>query len=166
MRPERPLRRTARPRLRAGGGGSTLKALTAFGIVVTGTVAALAIYTFGRPEGQNHAKQPMTTTPAARTVLRLDSRRARFGPTYARVTEKEALQRARELVISSEYRDDEPLFYRNTGDAAVIQRSTIGGHKAWRVRFEDGQVPKLSCVAVRGGAGGVVAATQVACARK
>jgi hypothetical protein len=31
---------------------------------------------------------------------------------------------------------------------AITQRARVGGPKAWLVRFEDNQVPKLSCVAV------------------
>jgi hypothetical protein len=77
-----------------------------------------------------------------------------------------AAKGARQVVISSEYSGDEPLFYRNTGDAAITQRAMIGAHKAWLVRFEDNQVPKMACVAVRRRASGVIAANQVRCRRK
>jgi hypothetical protein len=146
-----------------------LKGLAALAIVVAGAVAGFAIYTFGWREGQSHnksEKQAATTTTASSTVFRVDSRPSRFGPTYAGITEGEALRRARQVVISSEYGGDEPLFYRNTGDAAITQRSAIGGQKAWLVRFEDGQVPRMSCVAVRRRASGVIAANEVGCARE
>jgi len=137
-----------------------LKGLAALAIVVAGAVAGFAIYTFGSREDKS-PKQVDTTT-----VFRVDSRRTGFGPTYADIRQGAALQRARQVVISSEYGGDEPLFYRNTGDAAITQRSTMGGHKAWLVRFEDGQVPKMSCVAVRHRASGEIAANQVRCRRK
>lgn len=146
-----------------------MKGLAALAIVVAGAVASFAIYTFGWREGQSQnksAKQAATTTTASRTVFRVDDRPTRFGPTYAGITQGEALQRARQVVVSSEYGGDEPLFYRNTGDAAITRRSTIGGYKTWLVRFEDGQVPKMSCVAVRRRASGVIAANQMRCRRK
>jgi hypothetical protein len=134
-----------------------LKGLSALTIVVAGAVAGFAIYTFGWREGQS----PKAGTTTA-TVFRVGSRPTRLGPTYAGITEGEALRRARRVVISSEYGGDEPLFYRNTGDAAITERSMIGDQKAWLVRFEDSQVPRMSCVAVRR-ASGVIAANEVGC---
>lgn len=145
-----------------------MKGLAALAIVVAGAVAGFAIYTFGWQEGQSQksATQTATTTTASSTVFRISSQPTRSGPTYAGITQGEALRRARQVVISSEYGGDEPLFYRNTGDAAITQRSRIGGHIAWLVRLEDNQVPKMSCVAVRRRASGVIAAYQVRCRRK
>jgi hypothetical protein len=100
------------------------------------------------------------------TVFRVSSRPKRSGPTYAGIRQGEALQRARHVVISSEYGGDEPLFYRNTGDAAITRKTRIGGRFAWLVRFEDNQVPKVSCVAVTRRASGLLAANEVRCGRK
>jgi hypothetical protein len=141
-----------------------LKGLATLAIVVAVAVAGFAIYTFGW-NGPTSPKQGATTTPSS-TVLRVDSFQTRFGPTYASIRQGAALQRARQVVISSEYGGDEPLFYRNTGDAAITQRARMGGHKAWLVRFEDNQVPKMSCVTVRRRTSGVVAAHQVRCRQK
>jgi hypothetical protein len=142
-----------------------LKGLAALAIVVAVAVAGFAIYTFGW-NGPTNPKQGATPTTPSSTVLRVDSLQTRFGPTYASIRQGAALQRARQVVISSEYGGDEPLFYRNTGDAAITQRARMGGHKAWLVRFEDNQVPKMSCVAVRRSASGVIAANQVRCSRQ
>jgi hypothetical protein len=142
-----------------------LKGLGAPAIVVAVAVAGFAIYTFDW-NGPTSPKQGATTTTPSSTVLRVDSAQTRFGPTYASIRQGAALQRARQVVVSSEYGGDEPLFYRNTGAAAITQRARMGGHKAWLVRFEDNQVPKVSCVAVRRSASGVVAANQVRCRQK
>ncbi len=128
-------------------------------------MAGFAIYTFGWNHPTNPKQGATTTTPLS-TVLRVDSRPTGFGPTYASIRRGAALQRARQIVISSEYGGDAPLFYRNTGDAATTQRARIGGHKAWLVRFEDNQVPKMSCVAVRRSASGLIGANQVRCTGK
>lgn len=140
-----------------------MKGLAALAIAVA--VAGFAIYTFGW-NGPTSPKQGATATRPSSTVLRVDSFQTRFGPTYASIRQGAALQRARQVVIGSEYGGDEPLFYRNTGDAAITQRARMGGHKAWLVRFEDNQVPKMSCVAVRRSASGVIVANQVRCRQK
>jgi hypothetical protein len=144
------------------------RGLSALAIVVAGAVAGFAIYTFSWREGQsqeNGVKQAATSATPARTVFRVDSRPTQFGPTYAGITQGQALRRAREVVITNEYGGDAPLFYRNTGDAAIIQRTRMGGHNGWLVRFEDGQVPNMSCVAVRRRASRLIAAAQVRCRR-
>lgn len=145
----------------------------ALAIVLAGTVAAFGLYTFSWRDGESQSHRPTspkraaTTTTATSTIFRIDTRPARSGPSYAGIRQGEALQRARQVVISSKnYGGDEPLFYRNTGDAAITQRTTIGGHRAWLVRFEDNQVQRMSCVAVRRRASGVIAVSEVPCRRK
>jgi hypothetical protein len=150
-----------------------LKGLAALAIVLAGAVAAFGFYTFGGRNGESQSRRPTspkraaTTTTATSTVFRISSRPTRSGPSYAGIWQGEALRRARQALISSgKYGADEPLFYRNTGDAAIIQRTRIGGRIAWLVRFEDGQVSRMSCVAVLRRASGLIAASEVPCRRK
>ncbi len=97
-----------------------------------------------RPTTANHAA---TTTMASSTVFRISSRPPRSGPTFAGIRQGRALQRARQLAISSHYRRDEPLFYRNTGDAAITQKTKIGSHSEWLVRLRITR-PRRHCVSL------------------
>jgi hypothetical protein len=149
-----------------------LNGLAALAIVVAAALAAFAFYTFGARDGEGQSQRPTspkktTTTTTSSTVFGIDTRPKRSGPNYAGIRQGEALRRARQVVITSrKYGGDEPLFYRNTGDAAITQRTRIGGHSVWLVRFEDGQVQRVMCVAVRRRPSSLIAAREVPCRRK
>jgi hypothetical protein len=141
-------------------------------LAFAGAMAGLAFYAFGwqggesQPHPKTSPEQADTTTTATSTVFRISSRPARFGPSYAGIRQGKALHRARQLVISTrKYGGDDPLFYRNTGDAAITRTTRIGGHSAWLIQFEDGQVQRVMCVAVRRRASRVIAASEVRCGR-
>jgi hypothetical protein len=113
---------------------------------------------------QRPEQKATTTTTASKTVFRISSWPTRAGPAYAGITQGEAVQRARQVVIRGEYRGEtSPSSIANTGDAAMTRKSRIGSHIAWLIRFEDNQVPKISCVAVRRRVSGVTVANEVPC---
>jgi hypothetical protein len=75
------------------------------------------------------------------------------GSEYAGISRAEAVRAARAYVVRVDYRGNEPLFYRNTGNrpAAVLRTSDATGKRAWFVRFDDLQAMHKNCVIVRRG---------------
>ena len=84
---------------------------------------------------------------------------ASCGTEYAGISRARAVEAAKAHVVRVDYRSDEPLFYRNTGDrpAAVLRTRDAGGHRVWFVRFDDFQAMRKSCVTVRRNANRVIA---------
>jgi len=76
---------------------------------------------------------------------------ASCGADYAGISRVSAIQAAKTYVVREDYRRDEPLFYRNTGNrpAAVRRTRDASGQRAWFVRFDDFQAMHKHCVMVR-----------------
>src|SRR3954447_11099909 len=72
-------------------------------------------------------------------------------PTTRVISRASAIQAAKTYVVREDYRRDEPLFYRNTGNrpAAVRRTRDANGRRAWFVRFDDCQAMHKHCVMVR-----------------
>jgi hypothetical protein len=80
------------------------------------------------------------------------------GSDYAGISRAEAVRAARAYVVRVDYRGNEPLFYRNTGNrpAAALRTSDATGRRAWFVRFDDLQAMHKNCVTVRRGLARVI----------
>jgi hypothetical protein len=70
---------------------------------------------------------------------------------YAGLSRARAVEAAKGYVVREDYRGDEPLFYRNTGNrpATVLRTRDASGHRSWFVRFDDFQAMRRNCVTVR-----------------
>jgi len=91
---------------------------------------------------------------------------ASCGSESAGVPRASAIKVAKAYVVRVDYRGDEPLFYRNTGDRPVsVWRSRDArGHQQWVVRFDDLQTMQRHCASVRRSSSRLVA-TGIACRR-
>jgi hypothetical protein len=91
---------------------------------------------------------------------------ASCGSESASVSRASAIKAAKAYVVRVDYRGDEPLFYRNTGNRLVSVRRTrdASGHQQWVVRFDDFQAMRRHCVSVRRNSSRLVA-TGTACRR-
>ena len=89
------------------------------------------------------------------------------GGEYAGISRASAVNAAKAYAVRVDYRGDEPLFYRNTGDrpASVQRARDVSGHRFWFVRFDDSQAMRSHCVSVRRGSSHVVA-TGTACSAR
>ena len=83
---------------------------------------------------------------------------ASCGSEYAAISRASAINAAKVYVVRVDYRGDEPLFYRNTGDrpVSVRQARDVSGRQLWFVRFDDYQAMRRHCVSVRRGSSHVV----------
>lgn len=88
------------------------------------------------------------------------------GSDYAGLPRASAIKAAKAYVIRVDYRGDEPLFYRNTGNRPVsVQRTRdTKGRQQWVIRFDDFQAMHRHCVSVHRSSSRLVA-TSTACRR-
>jgi hypothetical protein len=91
---------------------------------------------------------------------------ASCGSESTGVPRASAIKAAKAYVVRVDYRGDEPLFYRNTGNRPVSVRRTrdLRNHQHWVVRFDDFQSMRRHCVSVRRSSSRLVA-TGTACRR-
>jgi hypothetical protein len=70
---------------------------------------------------------------------------------YAGISRASAVGAAKAYVVRVDYRGDEPLFYRNTGNKPTVVRHAedTRGQRACFVRFDDFQAQQRRCVTVR-----------------
>jgi hypothetical protein len=73
------------------------------------------------------------------------------GNEHAGLSRAAAVKAAKDYVVRVDYRSDEPLFYRNTGNRRTVVRSTrdASGHPSWSVRFDDLQAMHRYCITAR-----------------
>jgi hypothetical protein len=103
----------------------------------------------GRDLGDREKWAKMTYGLVLLSALALLS--ASCGSDYGGISRASAVEAAKTYVVREDYRRDEPLFYRNTGNRPAALRRTrdASGQRAWFVRFDDFQAMHKHCVMVR-----------------
>ena len=89
---------------------------------------------------------------------------ASCGSEHVGLTRASAIKAAKAYVVRVDYRGNEPLFYRNTGNrpASVRRARDAQGHQQWLIRFDDFQAMRRHCVSVRRNSSRLVA-TGISC---
>jgi len=84
---------------------------------------------------------------------------------YAGLTRSQATEAARSEVILKDYRRDAGRFNRNLNGLDLLKTRDRPGHRAWLVRFYDGQAMRWHCAYVWKSRDGNAAAQSVPCGR-
>ena len=81
------------------------------------------------------------------------------GVQHTGISKARAVKAAKAYVVRVDYRGNEPLFYRNTGNrpTVVLQTTDASGQRSWFIRFDDLQAMHEHCVHVRGSSTRVIA---------